>query len=106
MLVLDPAAGHRRDLAEALSGLSARDVALVDVVSDTRALIARSDFDLLIADPTEKPDEVCALIRDLRHGRLGGNPFVVVIATSWDESEALNRTLIDSGVDDIVRRPT
>ena len=56
---------------------------------------------------TEFPDgDACGkFIAAIRHSEIGANPFIPVIATTWDPTPELVRKIIDSGADDLVVKP-
>ena len=55
---------------------------------------------------TEFPDgDACKFIAAIRHSEIGANPFIPVIATTWDPTPELVRKIIDSGADDLVVKP-
>jgi hypothetical protein len=45
------------------------------------------------------------LIRDIREGRLGHNPFLPTIMTAWNPSLAFTAAVSDSGCDDLLVKP-
>ena len=61
--------------------------------------------DLVLIDGEMPGGDTCALIKDVREGRLGSNPFVPTIVTSWQPTEARVRGVIDSGSDDLIVKP-
>src|SRR3546814_3825292 len=46
-----------------------------------------------------------ALVRDIREGRAGGNPFLATIVTAWGPSLALTALVSESGADDLLAKP-
>ncbi|MFK7867400.1 MAG: hypothetical protein AB8B77_08180 [Alphaproteobacteria bacterium] len=62
--------------------------------------------DLLIVDyEMEDPAEVIALVRDVRLGRVGTNPFLPIIGSIWRPNQfAINR-MINAGVDSYFSKP-
>ena len=61
--------------------------------------------DVVLFDGNMPDGDACTLIKDLREGRLGSNPFVPTIVTSWQPTESLVRSIIDSGSDDLMVKP-
>ena len=49
--------------------------------------------------------ELCALIQRLRQGKVGDNPFIVIIVTTWRRDGNLINHLINSGADDVLTWP-
>ncbi|MDR3514764.1 MAG: response regulator [Azospirillaceae bacterium] len=66
-------------------------------------------FDLVIVDAqmtsADGTDDACTVLSDLRAGRLGRNPFVPVIMTSWPPPPELVKRVADSGADDLLVKP-
>jgi DNA-binding NarL/FixJ family response regulator len=72
--------------------------------------ILRSDLefaypDLVIIDTDLPGGDVCELIHDIRYKVIGPNPFVPIIAMTWDRDKASIRKIIDSGVDGLLLKP-
>jgi CheY-like chemotaxis protein len=105
VLIFDPIPASRELTQDALVALGVRDLELGNSLDETRSLLGRPTYDLLILDATDDDGRVCGTIGELRHGRLGGNPFIVVLATMSNQSPELARKLVDSGVDGIVHQP-
>jgi CheY-like chemotaxis protein len=104
-VLFDPVHANRHLTRNALFTLGFRNIEAVTALIELRRCLELGMADLCIVDVTADEAEVCALIRDLRQGRLGPNPFVVVIATSWRQSGDLVRRVIESGADDLILRP-
>ncbi len=78
------------------------------VVSQFKELAAELEEtapDLLIFDADFAEGDVCGLCRSLRNHRVGRNPFVPVIDLTSNPTEGLVRSIIDSGVDDLLTKP-
>lgn len=61
--------------------------------------------DLLILDFDLQGGDVCSLVRALRHNELGMNPFVPVIAMTWESDRDSISGIINSGVDSVLLKP-
>lgn len=105
VMLFDPVPANRRHSRDALLTLGVRDLELPKSLEAARTLLALNDFNLLILDATDGADRICGTISELRHGSLGGNPFIVILATMWNHSAGLVRKLVDAGVDDVVQQP-
>jgi DNA-binding response OmpR family regulator len=74
-------------------------------VDELRLMLAGRPIDLIVAD-IELPDgDLLKLVKDIRHGRAGRNPFVVIMVTSWAMEADMVRSAIDAGVDDFLVNP-
>jgi hypothetical protein len=70
-----------------------------------REIIAARMVDLLVLDVDLPDGDAVALVRDIRRGKVGRNPFVsVIFVTRESESEVIRRA-VNSGVDLILIKP-
>ena len=61
--------------------------------------------DILICDTSTRGGDVPDLISQIRHVDVGRNPFLCVIAITWDRSERHIQRVLDTGADFIVAAP-
>lgn len=61
--------------------------------------------DLLIADFDLPGGDMCQMVHDLRHNDFGKNPFVPIIAMTWEAKLSAISPIIDSGVDVVLLKP-
>jgi DNA-binding response OmpR family regulator len=95
----------RRGLRSALFSKGFRDIVDTDRMSVIRDTIANQPVDLLICDSWLQDGDVVELTHDIRHNRIGNNPFIVIINfVDAPSREALGRVL-NSGSDDVVLKP-
>lgn len=72
-------------------------------IDELRSVLGTASPDLLIID-SELPG--CSkLIRDIRFGRLGENPFLPIIATFWSPSVDFAQEMAGCGPDDMLIKP-
>lgn len=50
--------------------------------------------------------DMCQLIHDIRHNKVGPNPFVPIIALTWSHEKIDIGKIIDAGVDGLLLKPT
>jgi DNA-binding response OmpR family regulator len=67
-------------------------------------LLGQETTDLTRAMPSDG-GKVSEIIRAIRHGEVGANPFVPVVATTWDPSSALVNDILNAGADDLLVKP-
>ena len=102
----DAKAEFRRLMQDALRGYSFREVRAFPGLGEFKnALVARVPLDLIIVDADLPDGDVFETIAKMRHGDIGYNPFVPVIALAWNTEGAVIGNAIDSGVDSIVAAP-
>lgn len=63
--------------------------------------------DLLIIDAEleDRLGDSVQLVKDIRHGRLGKNPYIPIVATLWAADADLIGRIVDAGADDILLKP-
>lgn len=105
ILVCDPVVSNRAATRAALHALGFRHIAVVGSLGDLSEALDRQPPDLVVCEAQAGEDELCRVIRELRRGDRGSNPFVVVIATAWATNSMLTMKLSDAGADDLLLRP-
>ncbi|MDX1737597.1 MAG: response regulator [Alphaproteobacteria bacterium] len=72
-----------------------------------RAALSSEMPDLLILDAEleDKVGNAVTLVRDIRYGRMGKNPYIPIIATLWSTDSKIVSSIIDAGADDILLKP-
>jgi len=61
--------------------------------------------DLLIIDLDHEPDQICEVVREIREGAIGTNPYIIIIGLTWKpEKEMISRSL-QAGLDDLIAKP-
>jgi DNA-binding response OmpR family regulator len=76
----------------------------VSADTDVRSFLALDYPDIAILD-VGLPGDIATTTRDLRHARLGINPFVPTILTSWVGEADIIRKLLNTGADEILLKP-
>ncbi len=105
VLLFNPVAQMRATLRDAMLVQGFRNIIDYGDLERTRAAIIERSPDLILLDLDRERVEVCKLVREIRHSNLCADPFVVIIALSWNPSiEAVNNSL-EAGVDDIIMMP-
>lgn len=66
---------------------------------------ASATVDVIVCDTYLPQLDFKAFAQDIRQGRLGGNPFVVLIAMVRDEGEAKSDGIPQSGIDEMMVKP-
>ena len=94
-----------RTVASALFPLGLVDVSTCHGGTFMREAAAAHAVDVIVCDTHLPGLDFLAFVQDLRQGRLGTNPFVVVIAMVRDEGEAKTEGIPRSGIDDMIAKP-
>lgn len=104
-LLYDPVAGNLAAARAMLMQLGFRKLQGVREVGKLADLAAQGECDLLMAEVAGADGDILDVVRRIRAGELGPNPFVVVLLTSWERSVERIQAAIDSGADDLLLRP-
>lgn len=105
LLLATPRLQGGSPMRQLFADLEFRAIRTASTTEETRNSIAARTPDFLVLENTDFDDELCALIRDVRHGKLGRNAFTAIIAVTWDPSEHDIRKVVDAGADDILVQP-
>jgi CheY-like chemotaxis protein len=103
--LFDPVATNRSATRGALASLGFR---RVQTPYDVPSLVQRlkgQNFDLVVVEVRPDPRPVLSLIQDVRQGRVGLNPFTIIVATAWTLDDDIVRKVMQSGADDLLGRP-
>lgn len=105
LLLVSPKTQNNGSLRQSLCDLQFREMRLGSLLADiVQALETRSP-DLLITDGHLPDGDVCDLIADVRHGKIGSDPFMPVIITTWTPSTELVNKVVDCGADNLLVQP-
>ena len=101
----EPESGLRHALRAALNREGFSDVRDFDKADPVREALSKGEPDLLLIDSEMDEGEADSLITDVRHNRLGKNPFIPVIVTIWEPTRELVQRVASSGTDDMLVKP-
>jgi DNA-binding response OmpR family regulator len=105
LVLADSSAMIRQGLKGALFTKGFRDIIDTDNLETIRETISGQSVDILICD-TDFPDgDACALTHDIRHHRVGNNPFMVVIMLVDSPDKETIMRVVNCGTDDVVLKP-
>lgn len=68
-------------------------------------VVANRPIDLILCDCGLIGGDFCELVRDIRYGKLGDNPFIFIVGTMEIPSQDQVRRAINSGLDDLLVKP-
>ena len=105
IILADSDAYMRQSLLHALTHEGYRDIRSVSRLTLLVDLLRGSMPDLLIMDIDMADGDAIELVRDIRNGKIGRNPFLPIILMSWDSDRPLIRRVVDSGADMLVAKP-
>ncbi len=101
----DAAPGSRLLYRQAMIGAGYNNLREFDSLENFTDLVAVSQPDLILMDIGLPGGDVPQIISDLRHGKLGINPYLPVILTTWEAERSVVRRLMDAGADDLLVKP-
>ena len=105
LLVVDPDQNVRNSLRHALHDHGFRQMSAVGSWSEICEYLEYRMPDLLISDCMLPDGDFCDLTYQLRHRTIGTNPFVPVIALTWQPTSELVARIINSGADALLTKP-
>ena len=82
VVLFDPIRQNLRTTRYALYELGFREIDTFSALGEVRERVEAADVDLLVMEPEDDP-KVFSLVRDIRHSRIGRNPFSVIFLTCW-----------------------
>ena len=77
----------------------------VGTIESLKQSLEEATPDLLLVAAKLPDGDGCTLVRNLRHSKIGRNPFLSVIVTAWPEEVGDVGRLINSGTDHVVLKP-
>lgn len=104
-LVCDPVAANRMASRNALFGMGFRNIEMIGSCDDLRQWLGDNDTDLLVIEASENIEEACRVMQEIRQGKTGRNPFLIIISTTWQTSGEIVRGVVGAGADDLLVRP-
>lgn len=105
VLVYDPVHVNLRTTRYALHEIGFREMSCLSSLEELKRRLNDSTPALLILEATGHEAEVFRLVRAIRSGEAGRNPFLTMILTCWARDGALLKRAIGSGADDVIIRP-
>ncbi len=105
VVIADSRANMSQALRNALVNEGYRDVQVFGRLAGLRDAMKGSLADLLVLDVDLPGGDSLALVRDIRHSRIGRNPFLPVILLTWASDPDVVERAVSSGVDLILVKP-
>lgn len=103
LIVYEP--GIRRIIRDMLRSIGVDDVILGSKFEDIRIAITENTPDLIILGSSFPDGDVPALIKDVRHNKIGKDPFLPIISLTAEPTENLVGNIAGSGSDDLLVYP-
>jgi len=104
-LLFDPIPANRATTRTALGMLGFRQLTATSAFEEVQQLLRGRLFDLFVADVTHETAKACGMVRLIREGRQGANPFMHILLMAWKLEGDLVQRALSCGADDLVTRP-
>ncbi len=104
-LVYDPVGSNRNTTRANLHSLGFRTVDAVGTLEALEQRLRERTPDLILCEASGSEGDLCEIIQKIRQGKVGENPFAIVVATSWRRDGDLVGLVVNSGADDLLARP-
>lgn len=101
----DTAQGTRSLYRQALLGAGYTNLREFDNLENFTDLIVVAQPDLIFMDLKLPGGDPIQLVSELRHGKLGVNPYLPVILATWEAEQTTVRRIVDCGADDLLIKP-
>ncbi|MFS2317597.1 two-component system response regulator [Maricaulis sp. D1M11] len=105
VLLFDPVHLNQRTTRYALHEIGFRKIEAVTSLADLKTFLSDATPDLLVAESGATDMDVFKIVRSIRRGELGLNPFMVILLTTWIRDTNHIRRGIECGADDLIVRP-
>lgn len=105
VVLAEPKTDLRKTLKKCLQDHGFRSVLDTGNLSQVANAVREGNVDLLIADTSLPEGDFNEYVTELRHGRHGDNPFLVVITLVSNPSREAVQAAIDSGTDHVLAKP-
>lgn len=105
VVLAEPKTDLRKTLKRCLQEHGFRSILDTGNLSQVAHAVREGNVDLLIADTSLPEGDFNKYVTELRHGKHGINPFLVVITLVSSPSREAVQTAIDSGTDHVLAKP-
>ena len=105
VLVVDSQLHTRRLLKDALHMIGFRRMDDIGKLDDLASAVEIFEPHLILVDIDEQHKFVCRSIKNIRNRKFGANPFVAIIALTWEPVSSTIGEVLAAGTDDVVMKP-
>lgn len=105
LILCDPKHDHRRTLRTSLVAEGFRSIKDVSELAILTDITEKTVPDLIVIDLDMPDGNASEFINNVRTGALGMNPFIPIIAVTWDANMDSVKPAVDAGVDDLLAAP-
>lgn len=105
VLLFDPVHANQRTTRYALFEIGFRKIDCVSSLRDLKGGLAEGSPVMVVAESSATDADVFKVVRSIRRGELGNNPYIVILLTTWSRDTTHIRRAIECGADDLIVRP-
>jgi len=105
IIILDSMPASRDVTKHSLYDLGFRKITTPDSFDEARTLLAARNISLMISDAFLHNDSSVELIRDIRDGKVGNDPFLPIIALTWEPTVEVVHSIVNAGTDLMLTLP-
>jgi len=92
-------------LRQTIANAGFRRVQLHASVHDLMRALDNATIEFLILDIDKTPDKICQIIREIRGGLLGSDPYVVILVLASDPEQETVKRAFEAGSDGLIAKP-
>jgi len=105
VLIADTLPASSNITRQTLFDLGVRNFTITKSVSETRTHLEKDNFDVMISDAYLMDEDTAPIVSDVRQGNLGKDPFIPVIALTWEPTIEILQELGSAGIDQMLTLP-
>ncbi len=105
VIIADTMPASSEATRNALYDLGIRKFTVTKTVADTRKKLSKGRFDVLILHAFLMDEFTTPIVFDVRHQKLGEDPFIPIIALTWEPTIEVVQGLISAGIDQMLTLP-
>ncbi len=105
LLLVSPRTQNSSSLRQTLTDLEFREIRTAASNAEILKVLETRPPELMITEFDLPDGNIRETLDDIRHHRIGTNPFMSIIVTTWQPSEALVHQALDAGADDLLIQP-
>ncbi|MEM9683892.1 MAG: response regulator, partial [Pseudomonadota bacterium] len=105
ILLVDDEAFMREIIVNALSAGGYREIRPLSKLESLHEVVESYFPDLLVINGEMGDGQALEVVRRIRHFRIGRNPFLPIVMTSWNSEGPFVRKVVDCGADVLMIKP-
>ena len=82
-----------------------REIRECRTIADISHVLTTDAIELLLIDIDTDTDDICKLVREIREGNIGPDPYIVIMAMTWNPEQSMIARTLQAGTDDLIAKP-